>query len=95
MMKVQILGTGCPKCKKLAELTDQAAKELGLELEMEKVAEVAKIMDFGVMTTPALAIEGKVVLAGHLPAYEKLKEILVKASPVEGSGCEESGGCSL
>jgi small redox-active disulfide protein 2 len=95
MMKVQILGTGCPKCKKLAELTDQAAKELGLELEMEKVTEVAKIMDFGVMTTPALAIEGKVVLAGHLPAYEKLKEILVKASPVEGSDCQEAGGCSL
>ena len=47
------------------------------------------------MTTPALAIEGKVVPCGHLPAYEKLKEILVKASPVEGSGCEESGGCSL
>lgn len=95
MMKVQILGTGCPKCKKLAELTDQAAKELGLELEIEKVTEVAKIMDFGVMTTPALAIEGKVVLAGHLPAYEKLKEILVKASPVEGSDAEETGGCSL
>ena len=95
MMKVQILGPGCPKCKKLAELTDQAAKELGLELEIEKVTEVAKIMDFGVMTTPALAIEGKVVLAGHLPAYEKLKEILTKASPVEGSDAEETGGCSL
>lgn len=95
MMKVQILGTGCPKCKKLAELTDQAAKELGLELEIEKVTEVAKIMDFGVMTTPALAIEGKVVLAGHLPAYEKLKDILVNASPVEGPDSEESGGCSL
>ncbi len=95
MMKVQILGTGCPKCKKLAELTDQAAKELGLELEIEKVTEVAKIMDFGVMTTPALAVEGKVVLAGHLPAYEKLKEILAKASPVEGSDAEETGACSL
>ena len=59
------------------------------------MTEVAKIMDFGVMTTPALAIEGKVVLAGHLPAYEKLKEILTKASPVEGSDAEETGGCSL
>ena len=88
MMKVQILGTGCPKCKKLAELTDQAAKELGLQLEIEKVTEVAKIMDFGVMTTPALAIEGKVVLAGHLPTYEKLKEILSKAAPAQA---QESG----
>jgi len=95
MMKVQILGTGCPKCKKLAELTDQAATELGLALEIEKVTEVAKIMDVGVMTTPALAIEGKVVLAGHVPAYEKLKEILVKAGPVGGPDAEETGGCSL
>jgi len=95
MMKVQILGTGCPKCKKLAELTDQALKELGLELEIEKVTEVAKIMDFGVMTTPALAIDGKVVMAGHIPAYEKIKEVLAKAGSVQEPEAEESGGCSL
>jgi small redox-active disulfide protein 2 len=89
MMKVQILGTGCPKCKKLAELTDQAAKELGLELEIEKVTEVAKITDFGVMTTPALAIDGKVVLAGHLPTYEKLKEILTKTLPAQAEEAVE------
>ncbi len=94
-MKVQILGTGCPKCKKLAELTDQAAKELGIELEIEKVTEVAKIMDFGVMSTPALAIDGKVVLAGHVPAYEKVKEVLVKAGSVEEPETEEKGGCSF
>ncbi|MEA4871779.1 MAG: thioredoxin family protein [Synergistaceae bacterium] len=94
-MKVQILGTGCPKCKKLAELTDQAAKELGFEFEIEKVTEVAKIMDFGVMSTPALAIDGKVVLAGHLPAYEKIKEMLVKAGSVQEPEVEETGGCSL
>lgn len=94
-MKVQILGTGCPKCKKLAELTVQATEELGLELELEKVTEVAKIMDFGVMSTPALAIEGKVVLAGHLPSYEKVKELLLKAGSVEAPEEEETGGCSL
>ncbi len=92
MMKVQILGTGCPKCKKLAELTDQAARELGLELEIEKVTEVEKITEFGVMSTPALAIDNKVVLAGHLPSYEKVKEILAKASPAgESKSGEEKG----
>ncbi len=52
-MKIQILGTGCPKCKKLGELADQAAKEMGLEYEIEKVTGIADIMEFGVMTTPA------------------------------------------
>lgn len=78
-MKIQILGTGCPKCKKLGELADQAAKELGLEYEIEKVADIMKIMEFGVMTTPALAVDGAVLSAGHLPAYEKVKELLLKA----------------
>lgn len=95
IMKVQILGTGCPKCKKLGELTDQAAKELGLEFELEKVTEVAKIMDFGVMTTPALVIDEKVVLAGHLPAYEKIKELLAKAGSVEEPVAEETDSCGL
>ena len=82
-MKIQILGTGCPKCKKLAELSEQVAKELGLDFEIEKVTEVAKIVDFGVMATPALAVDGKVLMAGQLPTYERVKEMLAKAA---GSG---------
>ena len=78
-MKIQILGTGCPKCKKLTELADQAAKELGLEYEIEKVTAIADIMEFGIMTTPALAADGKVLSAGHVPSYEKVKELLLKA----------------
>jgi small redox-active disulfide protein 2 len=78
-MKIQILGTGCPKCKKLGELADQAAKEMGLEYEIEKVTGIADIMEFGVMTTPALAVDGKVLSAGHVPSYEKVKELLLKA----------------
>ena len=77
-MKIQILGTGCPKCKKLGELADQAAKEMGLEYEIEKVTGIADIMEFGVMTTPALAVDGKVLSAGHVPSYEKVKELLLK-----------------
>ena len=78
-MKIQILGTGCPKCKKLTELADQAAKELGMEYEIEKVTGISEIMEFGVMTTPALAVDGKVFSAGHLPSSEKVKELLLKA----------------
>ena len=78
-MKIQILGTGCPKCKKLGELADQAAKEMGLEYAIEKVTGIAEIMEFGVMTTPALAVDGKVLSAGHVPSYEKVKELLLKA----------------
>ena len=78
-MKIQILGTGCPKCKKLSEMAAQAATELGFEYEMEKVTEIMKIMEFGVMTTPALAVDGKVLSAGHLPSYDKVKELLLKA----------------
>ena len=64
MKKIQILGTGCPKCKKLAENAEAAAKELGIEYELEKVTQINDIMKMGVMMTPALAIDGEVKCAG-------------------------------
>ncbi len=75
-MKIQILGTGCAKCKLLAEQTERAVQELGLDTEVEKVTEINKILDFGVMMTPALAIDGKVKIVGKVPAIDELKEIL-------------------
>ncbi len=75
-MKIQILGTGCPKCAKLAELADTAAKELGLDYEMEKVTDINEIMEFGVMATPGLAVDGKVLVAGKIPSPERIKELL-------------------
>ncbi len=75
-MKIQILGTGCPKCKKLAETMESAAKELGITYEIEKVTDIMKIMDFGVISTPGLAIDGKVVLTGHIPSMDEAKRIL-------------------
>ncbi|MFA5625459.1 MAG: thioredoxin family protein [Bradymonadales bacterium] len=75
-MKIQILGTGCPKCNKLAEVAEAAAKELGLDYELEKISEVKKIMAFGVMMTPALAVDGKVKVAGKVPSLEAIKELL-------------------
>jgi small redox-active disulfide protein 2 len=76
MKKIQILGTGCPKCKKLAENAEIAAKELGMEYELEKVTQINDIMKFGVMITPALAVDGKVKVAGKVASVEQLKEIL-------------------
>ncbi|MFK5927125.1 MAG: thioredoxin family protein [Desulfuromusa sp.] len=66
MKKIQILGTGCPKCQKLAENTKQAAENLGIEYEMEKVTDINQIMAFGVMTTPGLVVDGKVLFAGKV-----------------------------
>ena len=76
MKKIQILGSGCPKCKKLAENAEAAAKELGIEYQIEKVTNINDIMTFGVMVTPALVVDGKVMVAGKVPAIEQLKEIL-------------------
>ncbi len=77
-MKIQILGTGCPKCKKLTEHAEKAALELGLEHEIEKVTDINAIMAFGVMMTPALAIDGEVMLVGKVPGVEELKTLLKK-----------------
>ena len=76
MKKIQILGTGCPKCRKLAEFAEQTAKELGIEYEIEKVTKISDIMKFGVMVTPALVVDGQVKVAGKIPTIEQLKEML-------------------
>lgn len=76
MKKVQILGTGCPKCNKLAELTQQAAKEMNIEFELEKVTKISEIMKFGVMITPALVVDGKVKVSGKVPSIEEIKKLL-------------------
>lgn len=76
MKKLQILGTGCPKCQKLAELTEQAAKELGIEYEVEKVSEVSEIMKFGIMMTPGLAVDGEVKVSGKVPSVDDIKKMI-------------------
>ena len=75
-MKIQVLGTGCAKCKLLAEQTERAVRELGLAAEVEKVTEINEILDFGVMMTPALVIDGEVKVTGKVPAIDELKDML-------------------
>ena len=76
MKKLQILGPGCPKCKKLAENTETAAKQLGIEYTLEKVTDINDIMKFGVMMTPALAVDGQVKVVGKVPSADEIKKML-------------------
>ncbi|UCG37831.1 MAG: TM0996/MTH895 family glutaredoxin-like protein [bacterium] len=76
MKKLQILGTGCLKCSQLAERTDQAARELGIEYEIVKVDKIPDIVSFGVMTTPALAVDGEVKIAGRIPEISQIKALI-------------------
>jgi len=76
MKKIQILGPGCPKCKKLAENAEAAAKELGIEYELQKVTDINEIMTFGVMITPALAVDGEVKVVGKVADVSNIKEML-------------------
>jgi small redox-active disulfide protein 2 len=73
MKKIQILGTGCARCKKLAEQAELAARELGIPYQLEKVTDIQKIMSFGVMSTPALAVDGKVKVSGRVPSVDEIK----------------------
>ena len=73
-MKIEILGTGCPKCKKLTELTEEVINELGVSAEIIKVTDINKIIDYGVMVTPALVINGDIKVAGKIPEKEEIKK---------------------
>ena len=77
MKKIQILGTGCPKCKKLAENAEAAAKELGVEYELEKVTQINDIMKMGVMLTPGLVVDGEVKVSGKVPSAEEIKSMIL------------------
>jgi len=77
-MQIQVLGSGCPTCKKLFELTKQAVEELDLKTEVEYITDIQKIVEMGVMSSPVLAIDGKPAIAGFLPDVEKIKETIKK-----------------
>ncbi len=77
-MKIKVLGTGCPKCKTLEKLIFNLLAELKIEAEVIKVEDIFQIMKYGVMNTPALVINEKVVLSGRLPKNKELKELLTQ-----------------
>lgn len=75
MKKLQIFGTGCPKCKQLAQVAEDAAKELGLDYELEKVTDINQIAESGIMGTPALAVDGQVKVIGKVPSKDEMMKI--------------------
>lgn len=76
MKKIQILGTGCAKCNKMAAEAEKAAKELSIQYQLEKVTDLDDIMNFGVMITPALVVDGEVKVAGKVPKINAIKKML-------------------
>ncbi len=76
MTKVQVLGTGCAKCEKLAENAAAAIEQLSLDAQIEKVTDINDIINFGVMATPALAVDGEVKVVGKVATTDEIKEIL-------------------
>jgi len=77
-MNIKILGTGCSRCKALEKVTRDAVAEMGLSAEIEKVEDIVKIMNYGVMSTPALVIDEKIALSGRIPSLNEIKEVLTK-----------------
>lgn len=75
-MKIEVLGTGCAKCGKLYEAAKEAAAKCGLDAEISKVEDLAKIMKYGVMTTPALVVDGKVLFSGKAPSADEIAKLL-------------------
>ncbi|MDA3820328.1 MAG: thioredoxin family protein [Candidatus Delongbacteria bacterium] len=77
-MDIKILGTGCPKCKTLEKKIRESVDELGIDASIEKVEDIMKIMEYGVMQTPGMVIDGKVVFSGRLPSSKELNDMLTK-----------------
>jgi small redox-active disulfide protein 2 len=77
-MNIKILGTGCSRCKALEQVTRNAVAEMGITADIEKVEDIVKIMNYGVIRTPVLVIDEKIALSGRVPSLTEVKEILTK-----------------
>lgn len=91
-MKIQVFGAGCPSCKKLHELAEQAVKELGLKENIEYISDVSKLIEMGIMQSPVLAINGKPVLVGFVPNVEKVKKA-IETGQVDNQDCCKDKKC--
>ena len=77
-MEIKILGTGCPKCKTLEKLTHEVVDQNGIDATISKVEDIVEIMKYGVMTTPALVVNGKVEIKGRVPSSDEIKQLLTR-----------------
>jgi small redox-active disulfide protein 2 len=90
-MEIKVLGPGCANCSKLEKVVTEVAKELGLTDPVIKVSDIKEILAFGVMSTPALVIDGKVKFSGRVPSKDEIKKYLQGKSGSNGCNC--GGGC--
>ena len=77
-MVIKILGTGCPKCKTLEKMTREVVEQNGIEATIVKVEDIMEIMKYGIMNTPALVVDEKVVVKGRVPSAEEIKDVLTR-----------------
>ncbi len=77
-MDIKILGSGCAKCKTLEKLTREVVEQTGIEATITKVEDIVEIMKYGIMTTPALVVDGKVEIKGRVPSSDEIKKVLLK-----------------
>lgn len=77
-MEIKVLGPGCPKCKTLEKATLEAVASAGIEANVSKVEDIVEIMNYGVMQTPALVVDGKVLVKGRVPSVDEIKKLLIK-----------------
>jgi len=94
-MKIQVLGSGCPNCKKLFKLTKQAVEELKIDTKVEYITDTQKIVELGVISSPVLAIDDKVAVAGLVPSLQKIKEAIsgLSSKGKSCSNCSCGGNC--
>ncbi len=76
MKTIQILGSGCAKCQKLADAAEAAARDLGIEYRLEKITDIKRFVEFGVMMTPAMVVDGELKVSGKIPTDQALKQML-------------------
>jgi small redox-active disulfide protein 2 len=91
-MKVKVLGSGCANCAALEQRTREALDQLGLDADVEKVEDMAQIMGYGVMTTPALVVDETVLLAGRVPDTDKIAQVISSVAPVADPASECADG---
>jgi small redox-active disulfide protein 2 len=90
-MEIKVLGPGCANCNKLEKVVNEAAKELGVTDPVQKVSDVKEMLSYGIMSTPALVIDGKVKFSGRVPSKDEIKKYLQSDSGSSSCGC--GGGC--
>lgn len=101
-MKIQVLGSGCPSCKKMLERTEEAVKEMGIDSKVEYVTDLQKILEMGGLSLPMLVVDGKTLISGKVPAVEEIKSKLEEHQKDSGKktsdsqckcSCDENGKC--